>query len=156
MIHKITKNEIVIAFAQAVSRFFTYSTIFIVLTVMWWTLYPYKTADIVEPVKVMNLNNKVRKSDKLRLRLIVNKQTTVTPTVSRNMACDTGTFLVPIPSTGGVARPVGKSEAISSYLIPEDIPINSNCVFVFSNSYQVNALRVINKEWRSEEFKVIK
>ena len=113
---------------------------------------PVKTADIVEPIKVLNENNIVQKGEKLKLELTFTKYTDVTPDVSRNLICDDGTVYFVQSSIVGVARPIGTYTAISLIDLPLEAPIDTPCKLEFNNKYEVNFIRTINKVWATEKF----
>lgn len=127
-----------------------------VVQLLWWEFYPYKTADIEEPMTILNENKIVEPGDKLELELTFTKYSNLAPEVSRNVICvdDSVHFVQALPSTG-VARPIGTFTARNSYQLPESIPRNINCYFQFTNEYQVNPIRIVTKTWKSEVFTVV-
>lgn len=140
-------------FTRAVIGFAVGSIIYIACVFLVWTLYPYKTAEIVEPMKVLNENHIVRGGEPLALELSINKQSDITPSVSRNVVCRDTIYFVDAPQSGGRARPKGQYTATVTFNLPT-IPVGEECYFQFTNSYQVNLLRTINKVWKSELFKI--
>ena len=142
----------------------------------WWMLYPYATAEVFEPMEVLNDgspvginqslqdaplvdNNgeeKVVKGDELIIFIQFTKDTTISPEVSRNIICDDGTvYFVDLPPTRSNSRPTGTFRTVARYGLDEATPINTTCYFEFTNEYQVNPIRLIVKKWRSEPFTIV-
>lgn len=140
---------------NALIGFIIFGLLFYLVQVAYWQFYPYKTAEIVVPMEVLNKDNKVAKNENLELFLLINKQSDYTPKVSRNLLCDSGVYFVPSVVAGGNARPKGEYTATVKYPIPDEIPVGSKCYFIFNNEYKVNPIRVINKQWESEPFTIV-
>jgi len=144
-------------FTKAVIGFFLGVVAYVVLLVVWWQVYPYRTATIMEPITVLNENKVVKKGEKLNLEFTFTKHTNVTPTVSRNIYCENGAVYFPVVDTPitGAARPAGTFTVRSSYGLTTDMPLNTDCVFQFTNEYRVNPVRTITKVWKSENFTIV-
>lgn len=140
---------------RALMGFVAGSLIYFVVLAVWWLAYPYQTATIQEPMKVLNANKVVLKSEQIRLSISIDKKTDITPIVTRNIICGTTTYFVVNSIDSGGARPRGMFTATVKYDLPEEIPDGEVCYFQFTNSYRVNPLKVIDKVWKSEVFQVI-
>ncbi len=127
----------------------------IVLTALFWTLYPYKTAEIEIPIQILNENKQVKIGEPILMRVVIDKQSDLTPEGSVYLRCSDGS-IVELQSSV-VNRPPGKYETVvSKYRMPERAIVGSMCTFNFRNVYQVNPIREIVKDWYSEEFQIIK
>lgn len=115
-------------------------------------LLPVKTADIKQPIKVLNENKIVQKGEKLELELVISKYTNVTPEVSRNLLCDDGTVYFVPSAIQGTARPVGTYTAIANIDLPLEAPTDIPCKLEYNNEYRVNFVRTINRVWSTEKF----
>ena len=141
-------------FTNAFAGFFVFIIGFFILQYAWWQVYPYTTAEIVEPIEVVNVDDTIKLGEKLHLRMIINKQSDFTPQISFVINCEGTTYFVE-PSTRSTTRPAGVHTAEVKFTLPEDIETGVPCEFSFINSYQVNPTRNIRKTWTSEPFKVI-
>lgn len=122
---------------------------------VWWQFGTYDTANVFEPIGVLNNLDQVEQGGVLELFISFHKQTDIAPEVSRNIICENGnTYQVTSPNTDS-SRPSGRFTARLNFTISEDIPVGSVCFFQFQNSYQVNPIRAINKVWASEPFTII-
>jgi hypothetical protein len=127
----------------------------IVLTVLVWTIYPYKTADIQVPIEVLNKNKQVRVGEPIEMKLKIKKYTDITPKGAVYLRCNDGQ-VIELPSAV-TNRPPGEYETVvDKYRVPERAVVGTKCTFNFRNAYQVNPIREIVKDWYSEEFEVIK
>lgn len=129
---------------------------FFTLQFTYWQFFPYQTAEVVEPIKVLNENKQVVKGDLLRLEISFNKESDYTPIVTRNIICSNETaFFAQSTSIGGNTRPQGQFTTIGEFGLDANVPLNTPCYFEFKNSYAVNPVRTITKDWRSETFTVV-
>lgn len=149
-------NHIFTVGIRAIIGFVLAASIYIFFVFLYWSFFPYETANVVVPMEVENENNLVIKGEPLRLRLEIDKRSDYRPVISRNVLCGTTVFLVePNIASGGSQRPQGKYEAHTDYLLPDDVPMYTDCTFIFINEYQVNPIRTITRTWVSEKFQVI-
>lgn len=130
----------------------------VMVTAIVWTIYPYKTADIVEPVNIMNENNEIRQNETILMELKITKHN-LYPVESNNaILCDNGRIYTAskMNPNGSASLPVGTYTRIQdAYSVPGDAEIGTTCHFEFQNSYKVNPIRTIFKTWVSEDFKII-
>lgn len=135
---------------------FTYFVIaYFALQLIWWQFYPYRTATVEVPIEVLNELNQVAPGEDIQLLVIFDKQSEYTPTVSRNIICNTGSvYDVQVP-TGGRSRPTGKFISEVEFKLDEDAKVGELCIFEFQNDYQVNPIRTITKKWQSEPFEIV-
>jgi hypothetical protein len=139
--------------AMAITTFMLASII--VLAALFWTIYPYKTADIKVPIEILNENKQVRVGEPIVMKLQVKKYTNLTPKGSVYLKCNDGQ-VIELPSAV-TNRPPGEYETVvDKYRVPERATVGVKCTFNFRNAYQVNPIREIVKDWYSEEFEVIK
>lgn len=141
------------AIMRAAVGFIVGVLVYLALVTVWWQAFPYKTADVIVPMTVLNENKEVRVGEKLRLELTFTKYTESNPEVSRNIYCLDGSVHFPTTqSITGTARPVGTFTARPEYGLPSNMPTDVLCFFQFTNRYQVNPIRTISKVWNSESF----
>ena len=149
-------RRIITALAKAFVGFGLGMVLYFSLVLLHWQFGSYPTADIATPMTVTNENKIVSTDDwLLSLKFEFTKYTNLSPVVSRNIVCadDTVHFVYSEASTG-TTRPVGTFTASPTYMIDDTVPLNTDCVFQFTNEYQVNPIRVITKVWSSEPFQV--
>ena len=127
------------------------------LTCLIWLVKPYKTADIVEPISVLNINREVAPGEPIQMELHITKYNSYPVEGSNSILCDTGriyiiqsmtTKLSPSLPTGTFVRFQNK------YKAPLDVSPGTKCHFVFRNSYKVNPIRTIIRQWNSETFTI--
>jgi len=123
--------------------------------VAFWQLYPYQVSDVHVPIKILNDGKVVTVGEPIIQELVINKPNDIAPQdVSRVILCDSGNLVLLTPPT---ARnlPVGKYTVINDqYILPPKIIDGDMCVFVWRQGYPVNPIRTIEREWKSEKFKV--
>ena len=140
-------------FSRAVVGFVIGAFVYVFLLIVYWQVFPYRTADVGEPMLVLNEDKEIKRGEMLKIELTFTKYTNVTPEVSRNVFCldDSVHFPQSQPVTG-TARPVGTFTARPVYDLPDTVPSDVLCFFQFTNEYEVNPIRTITKVWRSESF----
>lgn len=148
-------KHILYGLRNAIIGFLTGVAIFFAVELLWWEFFPYQTADVFVPISVTNQDNIVKRGEKLQLALTINKQSDYNPTISRNILCEDNVYLVFAQGAGGSTRPRGVFTAETSYNIPDAVPANTPCTFIFINEYKVNPIRTITKVWASETFEVV-
>lgn len=128
----------------------------LVITYIFWAIYPYKLVDIKEPIPILNYNHQVKVGEQVIMQLYIKKYQDITPDKADvYLLCSDGSLIQLQAKTAG--RPKGEyNVVIDSYRVPEKTPIGLKCTFNFRNSYQVNPVREIVKNWSSEQFEVIK
>jgi len=127
----------------------------IVLTCLVWVLYPYQVSEVKVPIEIMNENNQIRVGDKIEMKIQVNKPNNISPEGTVFITCDDGNLVTMASLTANL--PVGEYTVLNDkYTLPPKVEVGSKCVFNFRNSYKVNPIRNIVKEWYSESFEVIK
>lgn len=156
MVKRQDVNHIFTVGIRAFIGFVLAVSIYVFFIFLYWSFFPYDTAEVVVPMEVENTNNQVVRGEPLRLRLDVDKRSDYRPIISRNVVCGTKVFLIaPNFQGGGDARPQGQYEAHTEYMLPKDVPANTDCTFIFINEYQVNPVRTITRTWVSEKFQII-
>jgi len=149
-------KTIVKALTKALAGFLLGMVFYFSILLIYWQFAPYKTADVVTPMYVLNENKEVSADRVLKLQFEFTKHTNVNPDVSRNILCvdDTVHFVTQNPN-GGVTRPIGTFTAKPVFTLDDSVPTNTQCFFQFTNIYQVNPIRTITKVWLSEPFTVV-
>ena len=125
------------------------------IQIVWWQFVPYPTADVTVPIEVLNANNEVQRGGDIMLLVIFDKQSDITPEVSRNIICNTGNIYGVETAMDGRSRPTGKFVAEVEFRLTENAKVGEICYFQFQNDYKVNPIRTIRKVWQSEPFTVI-
>lgn len=136
--------------------FVLFSVAYFFILFLWWQLFPYQTATVDVPIEVLNEKNEIRPGDNINLLVVFDKQSDVTPEVSRNIICNTGSVYDVVAPSGGRARPTGKFIAEVNFGLTERAIPGEICVFEFINKYHVNPIRTVTKKWQSEPFEVVK
>jgi hypothetical protein len=130
------------------------ATILLVLAA-YWSLYPYQVSDVEVPIEIVNTNKTIALGDKIVMRLRVSKPNDYKPNGTVYITCDDGSLVT--LSTLVNNLPVGNYEFINdSYILPPKVAKGATCRFNFRNSYRVNPIRTITKQWYSEDFIVMK
>lgn len=137
-----------------VVKFILISAVLITWLGVFWAVYPYETADVEQPIKIVNPNKEIAIGDKIIMELKIDKASNIKPGGRRFITCNDGN-LVTLSSL--VTRlPSGTYTYINDqYVLLPKVQPNSRCTFHFVNEYRVNPIRVIEKEWVSEQFLVL-
>jgi len=123
-------------------------------TIMVWSFYPYSTAEIQTPIKVLNENKEVAINGVIIMELNIDKRTDVFPDVTRNVICDSGrTYQVPNNQVTA-PRPKGTYVSTVKFDMADTLLVGEHCFFRFTNDYKVNPIRSIVKTWDSEIFTI--
>ena len=140
---------------RALMGFFIFAGAWIVLTLMWWALFPYETSDVEVPMAVLNEDNQVVIGEDLRLLILFDKRTDVNPFVTRTVICENGrVFGIEVPNKSD-SRPRGDGQRASDrYRIIDPEP-EVDCFFRFKLSYQVNPIRNVVKVYDSDFFDIV-
>ena len=121
----------------------------------FWLVYPYEVTSVQTPIIILNENNEIKIGDNIRLELEVDKPNDTAPEVTIFIKCNDGNLLPLIPIRS-INLPVGEFTVVNEdYALPNGAAVGSMCTFNFRNTYQVNPIREITREWRSEEFLVL-
>jgi len=143
-------------FIDAIKGAILLGTAALLFQIAFWLVFPYKTAEVVEPMEVLNENKELTPNELLQLKFTFTKYTDISPTVSRNVLCSDGTtHFVAVQASTGNSRPTGTFTANSKYGLSESMPTDVTCFFQFTNEYDVNPIRTITKVWRSESFTIV-
>ena len=127
----------------------------IVLTCLFWVFYPYQVSEVKVPIEIENENNQIRVGERIEMRLQISKPNNIKPEGTVFISCDDGNLVTMASLTSNL--PVGEYSLINDkYVLTPKVAIGSKCTFNFRNSYQVNPIRDIVKEWYSESFEVIR
>jgi len=144
-------NHILHEIKSGLFRFLAFAFIFLVGQYIVWQVYPYRTADVQEPIVVTNLNNEVAPGGTLGLYIEFDKFTDLTPDVSRNLICLSGNVYSVTPAQERASLPQGDGQTANSfYTVDTTAQDGDMCVFEFKNDYRVNPVRTITNKWRSE------
>lgn len=141
---------------------YTFSTIVIavaglfLLLIIFWMVYPYKTAEIKTPVKVLNENNEVAIGEAVLLEVSVTKYSNVVPNRTELITCDDGTITFLSPGRTSNLPPGTYTFVNDNNVLPPKLAIGSVCRYHFRYTYKVNPIREIFKEWDSEPFTVVR
>lgn len=118
-----------------------------------WLLYPYHVTDLEVPIQIENQNHEISIGESIKMRLRINKPNDYKPDVVVFLTCNDGN-LVTLNSLNR-NLPKGKYELeVDNYILPAKVNVGAVCTFNFRNDYRVNPIRVITKQWYSEQFKV--
>lgn len=115
-------------------------------------LYPFKTVDLVQPIKVLNENHEVQRGGDLILEIDYVKYGNYTVDSSKNIICDDGNLVTMANNTTNL--PAGQQKFVVAFTIPQKISL-ANCYLQYTNVYKVNPLRNITKVWATETFRVV-
>jgi hypothetical protein len=122
---------------------------------LFWIVYPYDVTSVKEPILILNENNEIPIGGNIELQLEVNKVNDLIPEVTIFIECDDGSLL-PLVPFASVNLPRGEFTVVNDdYVVPNGAAVGSICTFNFRNTYQVNPIRSITREWASEEFLVL-
>ena len=125
--------------------------LFIVITwgvLMYWWLRPYKTIEIKSAVP---LQAEVKQGTDLEYLLDYCKHTDVIPSVTRKFIDG---IIYAVPSSG-VGLKEGCGKVVLSIPIPKSLPTGVYHLETNLN-YQINPIRVINIEYSTDKFTVVK
>lgn len=125
----------------------------LLLLLSFWSLYPYPTPTIKEPIQILNQNKKIAIGDRIVMKLEVTKPADYSPKGSVFITCNDGNLVTLAPLTTNL--PVGSYTILNDkYTLPPKVAVGSECKFNFRNEYQVNPIRTVTGDWASETFKV--
>lgn len=127
----------------------------IVLTALFWTIYPYQVSDVKVPIKILNTNQQIKIGQPIEMELQVSKPNDIKPDGTVFITCNDGNLVTMNSSIANL--PKGDYRVVNDkYLLPSKVMIGAKCHFNFRNVYQVNPIRSITKDWFSQEFEVIR
>jgi len=133
------------------------SSTLLVAIFLYWTLNAYKTADIDEPIKILNPDKQIAPGEKIVMELHITKYNLYPVKTYNAILCDNGRIYIigsMVPS-GKASLPVGSFVRVQdTYSLPNDVEAGTVCHFEFQNTYEVNPVRNIIKTWKSEDFSV--
>jgi hypothetical protein len=149
-------NEHRIKFINILAYIVLSIALVLMLVLLFWIVYPYKTADIQEPIKVLNENHQVAPNEKISMELHITKYELYPVETTNTIICGTRIYVVgSVLPKGSSTLPKGSYVRIQdAYTLPGDAMPGETCQFTFHNDYKVNPIRVVTKEWRSESFTV--
>jgi len=121
----------------------------LIILISYWTLYPYKIAEI----KSVNLVQKQYKlGHPLRYELDFCIYTKTPVTITKQLVND---IIFNFPSSRVMIETGCRKEVITSLIIPKHLPEGIYYLKVHV-IHQVNPLRSINIEWQTPKFEIIK
>jgi hypothetical protein len=137
---------------KLVSFFILITTIAIVLVIIFWANYPYKTIEFKNvPFPILNENKTVKQGDRGRYLVEACKYTNESPSVTKKFI--DGVIYETVPQPGTI--PLGCHETIMDVYIPRAIPTGKYKVQVVAQ-FRVNPIRTITVISYTEEFNIIK
>jgi hypothetical protein len=126
------------------------------LTIIAWLLLPYDVVQIKEPIKILNPNKQIAIGEPIIQELKIYKPNDQAPAnASRLLVCENGRLinLAVVPNV--LNLPIGEYTLTNDrYLLPSSVLPGDKCVFVWRQTYEVNPIREIPVEWRTETFTV--
>lgn len=115
-------------------------------------LYPFKTVDLVQPMKVLNPNHTVQRGGELIIEVEYIKYGNYTVDSTKNIICEDGNLVTMASNTTNL--PAGQQKFVVSFTVPAKTSLTS-CYLQYTNVYKVNPIRNITKVWSTETFKVV-
>jgi len=142
-------------FWKILTKLVIVSWLVFLVVALFWQVYPYKVSSIKQPIKILNKNKQVAIGESIIQELHINKPNNNVPIdVSRTLLCEDGNLVTLSPNVA-TNLPLGEYTIINDkYVLPPKVAIGSKCIFVWRQSYQVNPIKKIAVEWRSETFTV--
>lgn len=130
-------------------------TLMFMLLIIFWLVYPYKTAYLKEPIEVLNKDNEVAVGEPLYLKVEVVKYAEVYPERTEYISCDDSTLSFIEPSGIKNVPPGTYTIYNNDVIIPAKLTPGTTCRFHFQYAYRVNPIRVVVNEWNSEPFLIL-
>jgi len=126
------------------------------ITIIAWLLLPYEVTQIKEPIRILNQNKEVRIGEPIIQELKIDKPNDIAPAnLTRLLICENGNLVTLAPLPNALNLPIGEYTLINDrYILPPKVTVGDTCVFIWRQTYEVNPIREIPVEWRSETFKV--
>ncbi len=123
------------------------------LTILFWLLYPYQVSTVKEPIRILNEGKTVAIGTPIVQELVISKPNDEAPIeTSRTIICSDGN-LVTLSVLPGINLPIGDYTLVNDrYILPPKVAVGTSCQFIWRQAYQVNPVRTISAEWRSEWF----
>lgn len=118
----------------------------------FWLLCPYNPCDVESPLIVLNDNHIVTAGEQLNYKVSVDKHTTLTADIHKQLISDRG-FIVNYSTIQGMAKP-GKQVVRISLDVPRSAE-SGKYRLKWEASYKVNPFRTIRVTVWSEYFDVI-
>jgi hypothetical protein len=113
--------------------------------------YPYRLAEVTEPILVGN--KIVKRGDTLELTITYNKKRDIPTRTIKTISCDDGNLVTMTPTPSETNLPQGKHTIITtSTIIPQKISTNTYCYLVFGVTYKPNVLREVTNSYKTEKF----
>jgi hypothetical protein len=124
--------------------------IFIIFAIfMYWWVYPFKTSTQIQPYVVVN--KEVKQGELLFYVMDYCKYTKVVPTVERQFIDG---IIYNVPSSNAQIK-YGCGKITNSIKVPSTLPAGIYYVHA-TVTYQINPIRTIVEEYKTEKFEVIK
>lgn len=121
----------------------------LMLTFIYWLVYPYKTAEFKLPFEVMNENKIVMRGERLRYKIDYCKYTDQMPDVTKFFIDG---VIYETPASPGLAR-IGCNVDISDVYVPRAIPPGKYSLKIVAR-YKLNPIRTIEIVNYTEPFTV--
>lgn len=130
------------------------SAVFLTWIGVFWAIYPYPTAEVQQPITILNPNKEIAIGDNIVMELKIDKPTNIKPEGARFITCNDGNLVT--LSSLATRLPTGRYTYVNDqYVLLPKVQAGSRCTFHFINQYRVNPIRVIEREWVSEQFLVL-
>ena len=127
------------------------SAILLILLVIYWLIYPYKTVKFSYPkFPVLNKNRTIKRGDNLFYQVDYCKYVDLPSLVTKAFSNDIVFF---VPETTGNS-PTGCHSVNIQMQVPADLPMGDFHVML-TYTYQVNPIRSVTVRQETEEFKVV-
>jgi hypothetical protein len=130
--------------------FVIFPAIVLEIIIIFWLIYPYKPLEILEAPKVKQKT--VKAGEILEYTIKFKKNTDIPASITRTLVDG---VLYTLPTLSPINRKGTQTQTISSLEIPRSIP-SGKYYFLTSSCYQMNPLRTVCVEYKSDQFEVIK
>jgi hypothetical protein len=129
---------------------------FMIMHVIFLMVYPTKIQEVDQPMKILNPNYEVRRGEPLTIQYHIRKYAALPSTLYPAILCTNGVYMTFPSRVSNV--PVGEGTFIvnTPYVIPDWVPLNSNCKISTTDIFTVNVLRQKIYKLESENFTIIK
>jgi hypothetical protein len=118
------------------------------ITIIVWLLYPYQVVQIKEPIRILNPNKEVAIGEPIIQELRINKPNDIPPAnPTRVLLCEDGNLVTLAPLPGALNLPSGSYTLVNDrYTLPPKVSPGDRCIFVWTQTYEVNPIREIPVE----------
>ncbi len=135
---------------NVVLLFIIVPAIILEMLVIFWLIYPYKPLEILQNPKVKQ--QQVKAGEILEYNIKFKKNTDIPSTITRTLIDG---VMYTLPTLSPINNGGTYFQNIGSFEIPHSIPAG-NYYFITSSCYQMNPLRTVCVEYKSDQFEVIR